>query len=89
MAKAAPQTIHTRIRLDRSICGMAPKNGQYNIQSFPEFFAAPKNTQCERCRTLVVKHGYSLKKLDAQYQPLVLPPVLQHNPESESLELAF
>jgi hypothetical protein len=66
MPKPVIQKVHTNIGHVRSLCGLVPKNGHYQIVPFNEFFTHPEETQCAVCLKRVEARGYSLKRMRAE-----------------------
>lgn len=69
--KASPKVHVTINGNDRSICGMSPRHGNYDIRTMATFFQAPESDQCGRCLDHLAKRGYSITKLraDAKFLP--------------------
>lgn len=62
MAKTTSSKVHTHIGHERSLCGLAPKNGPYKIVSFSSFFTATAENQCGKCLQRLEEHGYNIEK---------------------------
>lgn len=64
--KATSPKVHVRINDNaRSMCGMSPRHGNYDIRTMATFFQVPESDQCLRCCIHLVEHGYSIKQLRA------------------------
>ena len=69
MAQPTSTKVHTHIGHERSLCGLAPKNGaHYRIVSFANFFTAAEKDQCGKCLEHLQARGYKLKELQAKYR---------------------
>lgn len=56
--------VHLRINdNDRSLCGMQPRYGSYDIRTIATFFQSEGNDQCGRCLHHLKRRGYSVDKL--------------------------
>lgn len=68
MSNPISTKVHTRIGHERSLCGMNPHYGNYNISSLEDFLAAPEADQCGRCAEHLRKRGYNLAALRDRMQ---------------------
>lgn len=66
-AEAQKPKIHTKIGHERSLCGLAAKNGQYAIASNRDFILAPADQQCSVCARRLSARGYNMKKLRERF----------------------
>ncbi|MES1983224.1 MAG: hypothetical protein V4443_12225 [Pseudomonadota bacterium] len=66
-----PAKVHLSIGHDRSLCGLAPKNGPYRIVSQYNLFTASETNQCGKCIEALKRRGYTLpqKPSAARHQP--------------------
>jgi hypothetical protein len=64
MAQPISTKVHTRIGHERSLCGLAPKNGaHYRIVDFRNFFTAREEDQCGKCLENLRGRGYNINEL--------------------------
>jgi hypothetical protein len=63
MANKPNTKIHTHIGHERSLCGLAPKNGVYRIVSFSSFLTASDDDQCATCIERLRARGYNITEL--------------------------
>lgn len=70
MGKKSIGKVHTKIGHARSLCGLAPKNGEYKIVPNSEFFAASDDDQCSVCLKHLQKKGYAVSDLIQQFRNL-------------------
>lgn len=68
MANKPNTTWHARIGNERSLCGLSPKQGKYNIATLCSFFTALPEEQCERCLDAIKRRGYNIEKLRLQFR---------------------
>lgn len=68
MANKPNITWHARTDNERSLCGLNPKQGHYNIARFCSFFTALPEDQCAKCIELIKKHGYNIEQLRLKYR---------------------
>jgi len=61
---------HARTDNERSLCGLHPKHGRYNIASFCSFFSAAPEDQCAKCISLIKKRGYNTEQLIKKYRAI-------------------
>jgi hypothetical protein len=64
--------VHLTLGHERSLCGMHPRNGSYDIRTHATFFHAPEQDQCSRCLHHFEQRGNSIKKARAatKFQPV-------------------
>lgn len=69
--KSTPK-VHLTLGDQRSLCGMSPRHGNYDIRTHATFFHAPEQDQCERCLYHFELRGNSIKKArdQAKFQPV-------------------
>jgi hypothetical protein len=70
MSKKSSTKVHTHIGHVRSLCGLAPKNGDYKIVSNSEFYAASDDEQCGACLARLQARGYKTNYLSQQFRML-------------------
>ena len=70
MSQRTSTKVHTHIGHERSLCGLAPKNGTYNIASFSSFFTALPEHQCGKCIVRLKERGYKIDKLRTQFRSI-------------------
>lgn len=64
--------VHLSQGHERSLCGMSPRQGHYDIRPHATFFHAPEQDQCERCLHHFEQHGGNIKtaRAQAKFQPV-------------------
>ena len=62
MSQPKSHKVHTNIGHPRSLCGLAPINGEYKIASFSSFFSAPVKDQCGTCIERLKARGYNIEQ---------------------------
>lgn len=66
--------VHLAIGHERSLCGLNPNRGTYDItRNQTTFFQSPISDQCERCLRHFKQRGYSIKRArdSASQQPRI------------------
>lgn len=70
MANKPNTTWHARINSERSLCGLSPQHGKYNIATLCSFFTSAPKDQCQKCLELIKARGYNIEKLRLQYRAI-------------------
>lgn len=60
---SASPKVHVAICHERALCGMSPRHGTHDIRTMETFFQSSASDQCGRCVGLLIKRGYSVRKL--------------------------
>lgn len=55
--------VHIAIGHERSLCGLSPRHGHYDIRTMATFFQSADGDQCGRCLYLLKQRGYLIKRL--------------------------
>lgn len=62
--------VHVAVGYERSLCGLSPRGGGYDIRSMATFFQSAEKDQCCRCVDLLSRRGYSIKRLREAAVPM-------------------
>lgn len=65
--------VHLAMGHRRSLCGIEPRQGMYDIRTIATFFHSEDSDQCERCLHHLTQRGYSIKKLRSQAMDTRIP----------------
>lgn len=68
--------VHISIGNDRSLCGLNPQRGNYDIRSFDTFFQTVSDDRCDVCVRRLTERGYSVGKLSSTVSVLSRSAVL-------------
>ena len=49
----------------RSLCGMQPRHGSYDIRTMATFFQVAEQDRCSRCVHHLLERGYAVTKLSS------------------------
>lgn len=55
--------VHVAINDRRSLCGMSPLHGNYDIRNTSTFLQAQAVERCGRCVEHLTRRGYAIEKL--------------------------